>query len=338
MALIRTRVCIAGNRGHLNVPLDDMKKSGHGEIVGVCGAGPDMSTESVASSCRRVFGTEPPRFDGDYRSMLDAAKPDVLVVCGPFEDHAAMTVEAVGRGIHVFCEKPVSTTLEGLADVANAHRLHPDVKIAQMCGPHYDTGNWSATCHASEIGTVRLMHAQKSYKLGRREAYFMSRQTSGGLIPWVGIHAISWLYHFAGRIPFKAVCASQSSAFNKGHGDLEMSAACLFEFADGVAASASIDYLRPENPALGHGDDRIRVMGTDGSIEVRDDACVRSTPTGTETFCDAPPFGMFEDFLRSVNGEPANIMTGVDLLRVTQAALLAREAADRQQRIVFPDL
>ena len=338
MELINKRVCIAGNRGHLNVPLDEMKKSGCGEIVGVCGAGADMSADSVASSCRQVFGSVPPRFEGDYRSMLDAAKPDVLVVCGPFEDHAAMTVEAVGRGIHVFCEKPVSTTLDGLAEIAKAHRRHPDVKIAQMCGPHYDTGNWSATCHASEIGTVRLMHAQKSYKLGRREAYFMSRQTSGGLIPWVGIHAISWLYHFAGRIPFKAVCASQSSAFNKGHGDLEMSAACLFEFADGVAASASIDYLRPENPALGHGDDRIRVMGTDGSIEVRDDACVRSTPTGTETFCDAPPFGMFEDFLRSVNGEPANIMTGVDLLRVTQAALLAREAADRQQRIVVPDI
>jgi len=320
------------------VALDDIKKSGDCEIVGVCGAGPDLSAKAVAESCARVLGFEPKRFEGDYRSMLDSAKPDVLVVCGPFEDHAAMTVEAIGRGIHVFCEKPVATTLEGLADLANAHRLHPDVKIAQMCGPHYDTGNWSATCHASEIGTVRLMHAQKSYKLGRREAYFMSRQTSGGLIPWVGIHAISWLYHFAGRIPFKAVCASQSSAFNKGHGDLEMSAACLFEFAGGVAASASIDYLRPENPALGHGDDRIRVMGTGGSIEVRDGRCVRSTPTGTETFCDAPPFGMFEDFLRSVNGEPANIMTGVDLLRVTQAALLARESADRHQRIVFPDL
>ena len=117
-----------------------------------------------------------------------------------------------------------------------------------------------------------------------------------------------------------------------------MSAACLFEFAGGVAASASIDYLRPENPALGHGDDRIRVMGTDGSIEVRDGQCVRSTSTGSETFRDAPPFGLFEDFLRCVSGQTSNIMTGVDLLRVTQAALLAQEAADRQQRIVVPDI
>lgn len=318
--------------------LDDIKKSGDCEMVGVCGAGPDMSAKAVAASCQRVLGFEPKLFEGDNRAMLDAAKPDVLVVCGPFEDHAAMTVEAMDRGIHVFCEKPVATTLEDLADLAQAHRRNPEVKIAQMCGPHYDAGMWSATRQVSEIGVVRLMNAQKSYKLGRREAFFMQRQTSAGLIPWVGIHAISWLYHFAGRIPFKAVCASQSSEFNKGHGDLEMSAACLFEFADGVAASASIDYLRPENPSLGHGDDRIRVMGTGGSIEVRDGNCLRSTPTGSETACDAPPFGMFEDFLRSVNGHASNIMTGVDLLRVTQAALLARESADIHQRIVFPDI
>ena len=68
-----------------------------------------------------------------------------------------------------------------------------------------------------------------------------------------------------------------------GHGDLEASAACLIEFTGGVAASASIDFPVPDNPSFGHGDDRIRVMGSDGSIEVRDGQCLRSTPTGTGT-------------------------------------------------------
>ncbi|MGI5868352.1 MAG: Gfo/Idh/MocA family protein [Kiritimatiellia bacterium] len=332
------KISIVGNRGHLNVVLNDIKKLGECEIAGVCGAGSEMSVQDVAESCTRVLGQTPAQFEGDYRAMLDVAKPDVLVVCGPFEDHAAMTVEAMDRGIHVFCEKPIATTLEGLAELAKAHRRHPDVKIAQMCGPHYDVGMWSATRHLSEIGTVRLMNAQKSYKLGKREAFFMRRRTSSGLIPWVGIHAISWLYHFAGRTPFKAVCAAHSSDFNKDHGDLEMSAACLFEFEGGVSASASIDYLRPENPSIGHGDDRIRVMGTGGSIEVRDGICHWFTASESETFCDAPPFGMFEDFLRAVNGDPANIMTGIDLLRVTQASLLAREAADLHQRLSVPAL
>lgn len=336
MASPKKRVCIAGNRGHLGIALDDIKKSGGCEIVGVCGTGPDISAESVATSCQRVLDIAPPRFEGDYRTMLDTAKPDILVVCGLFEDHAATTTEAVGRGIHVFCEKPVATTLEGLAELVKAQRHHPDVKIAQMCGPHYDAGLWSATRHESEIGVVRLLNAQKSYKLGRRSGFFLHRKTSAGLIPWVGIHAISWLYHFAGRVPFQAVSAFHSSEFNRDHGDLEISAACLFELAGGVVATASIDYLRPENPSSVHGDDRIRVMGTSGSIEVRDDACVRSTPTGTETFRETPPLGMFEDFLRCIDGEPANIMTGVDVLRMTQAALLARESADSHQRIDIP--
>lgn len=316
--------------------LDDIRKSGDCEMVGVCGAGPSISARDVAESCGRALGFEPPLFDGDYRSMLDSAKPDVLVVCGPFEDHASMTVEAIGRGIHVFCEKPVATTLEGLADLAKAHRLHPDVKIAQMCGPHYEAGMWSATRHVSDIGEVRLMSAQKSYKLGKREAYFMSRETSSGLIPWVGIHAISWLYHFSGRIPFQSVCAFQSAAFNRNHGDLEIGAACLFEFAEGVAATATVDYLRPENPSLGHGDDRIRVMGTRGAIEVAAGKCQVLSPDRSESFNETPPLGMFEDFLHSVDGEAANIMTGIDLLRVTQAALLARESADLRQRLVIP--
>lgn len=332
------RICISGNRGHLGLALDDVKKSGGCEIVGVCGAGPEISAESVADSCRRALGIVPPRFEGDYRTMLDVAKPDVFVVCGPFEDHAAMTVEGVSRGIHVFCEKPVATTLDEFATLVKTYRRHPDVKIAQMCGPHYDAGLWSATRHESEIGVVRLLNAQKSYKLGRRSGFFLRRETSAGLIPWVGIHAIAWLYHFAGRVPFQAVSAFHSSEFNRDHGDLEISAACLFELAGGVAATASIDYLRPENPASVHGDDRIRVMGTSGSIEVRDDACVLSTSTGTETFCEAPPLGIFEDFLRCIDGEPANIMTGVDVLRMTQAALLAREAADSHQRIAIPAL
>ncbi len=208
------------------MPLDDMKQFGDCDIVGVCGTGPEISVESVASSCRRVLGRDPTCFPGDYRSMLDSLKPEILVVCGPFEDHAAMTVEAVSRGIHVFCEKPEASTLEGLAELVKVHEANPRIKIAQMCRPHYDAGMWSATCHVAEIGNVRLL-----------------------------------------------------------------SAACFFEFDGGVSATATVDYLRPENPSIGHGDDRIRVMGTSGSIEVRDGKCQKTSVSGSETYADARPCG-----------------------------------------------
>lgn len=334
----KTTICIVGNRGHLNVPLNDIKTSTDCEIIGICGAGSDISATSVAASCAQTLGCTPPVFDGDYRAMLDTEKPEVLIVCGPFEDHAAMTVEAVSRGIHVFCEKPIASTLEGLADLARIHRLHPNIQIAQMCGPHYDRGLWDATQRLSEIGDIRLLSAQKSYKLGKREAFFMNRTTSAGLIPWVGIHAISWLYHFAGRIPFRTVYASQSIAGNRDHGDLEMTAACLFTFDNGISATATADYLRPENPAIDHGDDRIRVTGTGGALEVLANTCRVITPKGSTASSESPPIGMFADFIRKNNGKTANIMTGIDLLRVTQAALLARESADTGSSITIPEM
>ena len=49
------------------------------------------------------------------------------------------------------------------------------------------------------VGQIRLMNAQKSYKLGRRNEFYKIRSTYGGTIPWVGSHAIDWLYWFSGE-------------------------------------------------------------------------------------------------------------------------------------------
>lgn len=331
------RICIVGDRGHLGIALEGVKASRECEIAGVCGSEPGIPAERVAETCARAIGHAPHIFQGDYREMLDAIAPDAVVVCGQFEEHSAMTAEAVARKIHVFCEKPAATTLEGLAVLERALKGNPEVKVAQMCGPHYEPGMWGATRLAPYIGTIRLLDARKSYKRGKRAAYFTQRHTSSGLIPWVGIHAISWLYHFAGRVPFRSVCASHSNAFNKGLGDMEMSAACLFQFETGISATVSIDYFRPENPELNHGDDRLRVVGTDGTLEVESGRCHMLTGTKSETFSETPPKGMFEDFLQCIDEKPSNIMTGIDLLRITQAALLARESADTQKRLAFPE-
>ncbi len=332
------RIALIGQRGHIHIALDDIKKSPGTEIVGVCGGDPDTPADAVAASCERVLGHAPRTFAGDFRAMLDAVKPDVLVVCGPFETHAAMTREAIRREIHVFCEKPVATTLDDLVALAAAHRKHPAAHIAQMCGPHYDAGLWSATRRLDQIGPVRLLSAQKSYKLGRRDPSFTRRETAAGLIPWVGIHAISWLYHFAGRQPFTSVSAFHSTAGNRDHGELEASAACLFTFANALPATLTADYLRPECRDIPHGDDRLRVMGDTGCLEVLNNVCHHLSADGAQTAAEPPPLGLFADFLRLIDGQPANILADDDALRVTQAALLAREAADTHTTLTIPEL
>ena len=306
------KIAIAGDRGHTGIALGDIAKRNDCRVVGTCGGA--VFRDAL------VFG--------DFRRMLETAKPDVLVVCSPLEEHAQTVSVAVSGLCHVFCEKPIATTFEGLAQIEAAAARAPGVKFAQMCGPFYDPGMWDAAALAGAIGEVRLLSAQKSYKLGRREDWFKSRATSSGIFPWVGIHAISWLWHFAGRKKFVKIAAAHSAERNRGHGDLEVSATAMFEFEGGVLATLTADYFRPENAAAGHGDDRLRVVGTGGVLDVADGKCRITTNIRDEFHSSPPPRGMFDDFLCALEGKESNAILNADVLNITRAALTAREEAD----------
>jgi predicted dehydrogenase len=47
----------------------------------------------------------------DYRSLLDAAEVDAIVVCSPAGTHAEVVLAALDAGVHVFVEKPMCITL-----------------------------------------------------------------------------------------------------------------------------------------------------------------------------------------------------------------------------------
>src|SRR5438093_2838580 len=117
--------------------------------------------------------------------MLDRAKPDMVVVCGPFEMHATMCVDAIERGIHVLSEKCVALTAQDLDRLRKACAASPQVHLAGMMFSRYTPGFYTAHAmiDSGAIGEVRLFNARKSYKLGKREAYYHHRHTYGGTIP-----------------------------------------------------------------------------------------------------------------------------------------------------------
>ena len=52
----------------------------------------------------------------DYRGMLERADIDAVFVCTPPETHSQIVVDSLNHGKHVFCERPMATTVkEGLA-------------------------------------------------------------------------------------------------------------------------------------------------------------------------------------------------------------------------------
>mgnify|MGYP001300056690 FL=1 len=326
------KVCIIGGSGHYRYALEGMDPDMR--LVGIAPGSEGESLEGLGKALANL-NMEPPRYD-DYITMLDREKPDIAVVNPHFCDNSKVAIDVLSRGIHAFVEKPVATELDDLEKLKEIYSKS-DLHLAAMFGiryaAHFRTA-WEAV-RQGRIGKVRLMTAQKSYRLGERSDFFKTRKTYGGTIPWVGSHAIDWLHWFSGE-EFQAVYATHSSLYNREHGDLEVSALCQFKFSNEVMGSVNIDYLRPQN-APSHDDDRIRVAGTKGVIEVYQGKVylINDEKQGIQKLELLPEGQIFKDFVGKIRGEGDCIVTAKDSFDVTEACLKARMSADTGKVIEF---
>src|SRR3954468_10188556 len=99
----------------------------------------DEDDKGRATASRRL-GVE--KAYADYREMLDREKPQFVVI-GPrwVDQHKAMILECAGRGIHMFCEKPLARDVaECDAIVAACERSHVKLAVAFQTryGPRYE--------------------------------------------------------------------------------------------------------------------------------------------------------------------------------------------------------
>lgn len=84
------------------------------EVVGVVDA-----TEYLLDVLAKYTGVA--TFD-DAEKMFDTARPDAVVIATPTGSHAALVRAALDRGIHVFCEKPLTLSAAESAELAELAR------------------------------------------------------------------------------------------------------------------------------------------------------------------------------------------------------------------------
>ncbi|MDR1928363.1 MAG: inositol 2-dehydrogenase [Oscillospiraceae bacterium] len=79
-------------------------------------ADPLLSGESAAwAQSLGVAGTTK-----DYREILGDAEIGAVLICSPTDTHAAISLEAIAAGKHVFCEKPVDHDIGRIREVLEA--------------------------------------------------------------------------------------------------------------------------------------------------------------------------------------------------------------------------
>lgn len=86
----------------------------------------------VREQARASFGSQAALFE-DYRDMLARSKLDVVLIATPDHWHAKMLIDCVRAGIDVYCEKPLTLTIDEGKHI---------VRAVQESGAIVQVGSW----------------------------------------------------------------------------------------------------------------------------------------------------------------------------------------------------
>lgn len=322
------KICVFGAAGHFNYVSEALELDDSLEVSGIATAG-EAGIERLRSAFPQAKEYE------TLEAMLEGEHPDLVAVTPEFHRTAGAVIISLAYGANVFADKPLALTEEELDDV-EAVWQESGKTLGAMFG--ICNSSWyrtmDAAVKAGEIGEVRLLHGQKSYKLGTRPEFYKNRKTFGGLIPWVGIHALDWVMQFGGKT--KTIFSSASSQHNREHGDLEVSASLLLTFENGAVGTVSADYFRPTGSTR-HDDDRLRLTGTRGMIEAIHQKVYLENEEARRELELLPPTNCVLDFISHIQQGNAK-EDALRALRVTRTALRARQASDENRAVDCADI
>jgi predicted dehydrogenase len=103
--------------GDLGTRIDSPQHAGYGDIVAVCDVD---SGHAERAKHEPKIGKGKIDAYGDYRRVLQRNDVDVVAVVTPDHWHVKIAIEALQAGKHVFCQKPLTLTLEENQRIRNA--------------------------------------------------------------------------------------------------------------------------------------------------------------------------------------------------------------------------
>ena len=322
---------MVGAIGHPGLVLGELHQYPQVRLVGVA---PSYEGEDVARF-ESLGATVYP----SWGSLLAADAPDILVVCARHDQTATIAIAGAQAGCHLISEKPAAQSLDQLAIlstlVADRNLLYASI-LPTRYGPAFFTAH--QLVRQGLIGEPYLITAQKSYRWGQRPDWYARRAWYGSTINWVGIHAFDYARWVSGR-DYVTVEAKHTNCCHSERIGCQDIATVQTGLDNGGLALFSIDYLRPDG-ATSHGDDRLRIAGQRGVVEVVDRGTRLHVIDRDRDVPDwplvHPERTLFSDFMAALTGQGELLAPAEDAFAVTRFAILATESADTGRQVKVP--
>lgn len=288
-------------------------------------------------------------------------RPDAAIVCTPNHTHAAISADLLAAGVHVLCEKPLSTDVasgQALVDRAAGLRLRLLTGHHRRFNPYVVAARRILASAAHSVGQVTavsgLWAAHKPDGYFGPPAEWRRGAEAGGPVLINLIHDIDVLHCLLGS-RVRRVAAFEGPR-RRGH-EAEETGAILLHFESGVVATFVLSdaVVSPhafeagtgENPSIARtGRDFYRIFGTEGTLSVPDLRRSFYKPGDLKSWSSEmtevtekledwisedertkAPFELqVEHLVKVVRGEEEPICTGEDGLAAVRVALAVKTA------------
>jgi predicted dehydrogenase len=193
-----------------------------------------------------------------------AQKPDLAVVASPSRMHIAQALACARAGCHLFIEKPLGTSLEGIdtliaeigarklfAHVGSNFKFHPAMQTMHRLLQEGALG----TLTAAQVLAGQWLpswHPWEDY----RQGYSARAELGGGIV--LDTHEFDYLLWLLGPVTRVEGFCSRSGTLEI---DTEDVACACFQFESGVLATVQVDYIQRDYRR------RYHVSGDAGTME-----------------------------------------------------------------------
>jgi predicted dehydrogenase len=268
----------------------------------------------------------------DPAKLMQEFKPDALSIGAVYFHNGELAAAALERGIPTVSDKPIAATWDQLALLRRLAQDSKRILLTEFdfrCKPEFRAAQLAVA--GGVIGEVVLATAQKSYRFGTRPPWYADRNHYPGTLMWIASHGIDAIDWVAGRRLTKVI-GHQGNVSKPDYGSMEDHLAVLIELDNGGTGVVHADFLRPQ-AASSHGDDRLRIAGSKGVLEVRDGRCKLITFDKPEA--DITDSGtcrpMHLELLAALRGEKNPWYSTEKSLATAEILLHARDATDGQK-------
>lgn len=241
-----------------------------------CAAVLDTERDRAAYLAKQVGGLA-----CEQLSQFDDLKLDAVVICTPTDKHYELAIHFLERGIHVLCEKPMTTSLQEAIDLRKVvERSRCVFMVGFVNRFRDDVQELRNRIQAGQLGKLQFCELSWRRKKGipRPGSWFTTKQTSGGgVLTDLGSHMIDLMFYLLGRnmVPSACLCSTFSRPYDSivtytnwlgtaesGKIDVEDTAIGMIRLNDGMTVLLHVCWSDDVDGDFV----RIHLKGTEGSL------------------------------------------------------------------------